>query len=62
MEIIVKLCKFLNSGRNRKAGSDSFPDLNYEDVRASQVTNSDCMLEKAVLLVNYQLELMRCIL
>ena len=62
MKVIIKLCKFLKSGRNRKAGLDSFPNLNYEDVSVSQMTNSNCMLEKSVLLVNFQLESIRYIL
>jgi hypothetical protein len=57
-----QICKFLKSGRNRKAGLDLFPNLNYEDVSASQMTNSNCMLEKSVLPVNYQLEWIRYIL
>lgn len=57
MEVIIKLCKFLKSGRNRKGGLDSFSDVNYEDVSASQMTNSNCMLGKSVLLANCQLEL-----
>ena len=62
MEVIITLCKFLKSGRNRKADLDSFPNLTYEDVSAFQVTNSNCRLKKSVLLVNYQLESIRCIL
>lgn len=59
MEVFIKLCMFLRSGRNRQGGSLSFPDLDCEGFSADEFT---LYVRKTVLLVNYQLELMRCIL